>query len=102
MSVKIAILAFIVEGGASPQIGTQMTSRLADLVARRPGSAVISPDHIRALLEKETEKQLLGCSDDSCLAEIGLALGADILVKGRVTQLSDGAFGIAISAVRAN
>jgi hypothetical protein len=99
---KIAVLEFLVEGGVPPVIGTQLTSRLADLVGRRPNTVVIAPDQVRALLEKEAEKQLLGCSDDSCFAEIGLALGADLIVKGRVSQLGQSGFGLSLSAVGAD
>ncbi len=97
---RIAVLEVTVDGGADPTIQGQITGRIADLVGRRPNTQVIAPDDIRAILEKEAEKQLLGCDDQSCLAEIGGALGADILLKGRVSKIEDG-FGVTLSAVDA-
>lgn len=97
---KIAILEVSVEGGTDPVVGRQMTGRLAEVVGRRPGVKTIAPDDIRALLEKETEKQLLGCEDDSCLAEIGGMLGADVLVKGRVAKIEEG-YSVTLNSVDA-
>jgi hypothetical protein len=97
---RIAVLEVTIEGGADPSMKGQITGRIADLVGRRENVHVIAPDDIRAILEKETEKQLLGCDDQSCLAEIGGALGADILIKGRVSKLEDG-YGVSLSAVDA-
>ncbi len=97
---KIAVLEVTVEGGADPVIGRQMTGRIAEVIAKRDGVSTIAPDDIRALLEKESEKQLLGCDDDSCLAEIGGMLGADILVKGRVAKIEEG-FALTLNSVDA-
>lgn len=46
-----------------------------------PRYVVVGGGDIAALLEQETQKQLMGCDEDSCLAEVGEALGADILAK---------------------
>jgi hypothetical protein len=56
------------------------------------GISVVSMDEVRAMLEMESERQLLGCSEDSssCLAEIADALGADVVVSGGIATL-DGA-----------
>ncbi|MEL7370205.1 MAG: hypothetical protein AAFN74_14900 [Myxococcota bacterium] len=86
----IAVMAFEAAGGASPQMASQLTARAADLIARRPGTRVISPDDIRALILKEEQRQRLGCTDQACIAEIVGALGADRLVAGRVAKLADG------------
>lgn len=97
---RIAVLEVMVEGGADPSMKGQLTARIADIVGRREGVEVIAPDDIRAVLEKEAERQLLGCDEESCLAEIGGALGADVLIKGRVSKLQDG-YGVSLSAVDA-
>lgn len=87
---RIAVMEMVVEGGADPVIGRQLTNRLAEALAARPKTKVIAPDDVRALLEKEAQRQLLGCSDERCLAEIGGALGADVLVQGRVSKIDNG------------
>lgn len=97
-TTRIAVLEVVVEGGADPVIGNQMTGRLAQVIGERPNVTVIAPDDIRALLEKETQNQLLGCEEESCLSEIGGALGADILIKGRVSKIDKG-YGVSFSAV---
>ena len=51
--------------------------------------SVLSLDEVKALLDLEAQKQLSGCSESSCLAEIAEALGADALVTGGVTQVDD-------------
>jgi hypothetical protein len=77
-----------VDGGADPQIGAQITARIAELLGRKPDVHVIAPDDIRALLEKEAKRQLLGCDQEGCLTEIVGALGADLVIKGRIRDMA--------------
>ena len=79
----------------------RLKSPARKVLGARPGVKVIAPDDIRALLEQEANLQMMGCDDDSCLAEIGGALGADLLVKSRVTKLEK-AFAVSLSAVDPN
>ncbi len=37
----------------------------------------------------EAQKQLLGCGDDSCLAELGGALGVEFIVMGSVSKIGE-------------
>ncbi len=97
---SVAVLELIVDGGADPVIGRQLTARIAELIGQRPGHSVIAPDDIRAMLAQEQQKQLLGCTDDGCLVEIVGALGVDRLVSGRVSKL-DGAFALSLSLIDA-
>lgn len=49
---------------------------------------VIGASEVRAMLEVEASKQLVGCNDDTaCFAEIGAALGADHLLIGRLSRV---------------
>ena len=95
---QIAVMDTKIDGGADVMVGNQITARIAEVLGNRPGTSVIAPDDIRAMLEQESTKQLLGCSEESCLAEIGGALGADLLISSRVSKLGDG-FGLSMSAV---
>lgn len=97
-ATKIALLEVTAEGGADPEISSQLTNRLAGVLASRPGVEVIAPDDIRAMLEREATLQMLGCEEDSCLVELGGALGADLIVKGRVAKL-DAGYAVSLSAV---
>lgn len=54
---------------------------------RDQGFDVISSADITAALGVERQRQLLGCSEGSCMAEIGGALGASYLVHGTLAVL---------------
>lgn len=97
---KIAVMDLRVDGGADPVVGAQVTARLAEVIGRRPYTTVIAPDDLRALLEQESRKQLVGCTDDSCLVEIAGALGVDVLVAGRISKIESG-YAVALSLVDA-
>jgi hypothetical protein len=55
---------------------------------RDQGFDVITPADIGAALGLDKERQLMGCSEDGCLAEIGGALGADYIVHGELASMS--------------
>jgi hypothetical protein len=44
---------------------------------------------IRSMISFEAEKQLLGCGEESCLAELGGALGVEFLVTGSVSRVGE-------------
>lgn len=48
--------------------------------------AVRTKNDVAQLLGAERQKQLLGCSDGSCLAELAGGLGVDALLSGTVTK----------------
>jgi len=58
---------------------------LASLESRK--FEAIGKDDIAQLLGHERNKTLLGCEGDSCLAELGGALGVDYLVAGKLANV---------------
>ena len=59
------------------------------MVKEAPGTSVINRDDISAMLQLESDKQMLGCTDDmSCLSEIGGALGVGKIVVGQVGRVN--------------
>lgn len=64
------------------------------------GVAITTPAEIASVLGLERQKQLLGCGDSSCSAEIGAALGVDGLVTGTVAKVG-GAFQVNVKVVSA-
>lgn len=58
--------------------------------ARVAGYEILSADDVRAALDQEAAKQLMGCDDNSCLAELAAALDAALVVSGRIDAASDG------------
>jgi hypothetical protein len=97
---RIVVMDLKVEGDAQAAVGTQLTARVAELIARRPEVTVVAPDEVRAMLANEANKQRAGCGEASCLAEIAGALGADLLVSGSVGKIGD-AWSVALSAIDA-
>ena len=67
-----------------------LTQLVAAEAARVPGYEILSTDDVRAALNQEANRQLMGCDDSSCLAELAAALDAALLVSGRVDASSDG------------
>jgi len=59
-------------------------------VAEAPGLMVVSRDEIAAMLDAEAQKQLMGCDQSSCMAEIAGALDVDFIVAAAVTPLGQG------------
>ncbi len=80
---KLALLELLAQG-VPADLADNLTQTAALELKQIPGVSVISKDEIRALLQLEAEKQLLGCDQISCLAEIGGALGVRFLVAGSV------------------
>lgn len=63
-------------------------SVLAELRKLRRTST-IGTREIKQMLDLEARKQLLGCGDVSCLAEIADALGVDVLIAGGISRVGD-------------
>jgi hypothetical protein len=83
---KLAILD-LGASGVSSSLAAAAGGVVANELDRLGAFKVITSDAIRAMLVLEKQKEMLGCADASCLAEIGGALGVDYLVSGRVTAL---------------
>jgi TolB-like protein len=69
---------------------TIVSEALATEVASATGCSVITEKDVVAMLDYEAKKQECGQASDSCMAEIGSALGVDFLVAGSVARLEDG------------
>ncbi|MBL8916336.1 MAG: hypothetical protein JNM17_36890 [Archangium sp.] len=69
-----------------PSLGGYAEDRLALYLGER-GFQVTTPADIETMLGLERQKQLLGCSEDSCIAEISAALGVAHVATGRLTRL---------------
>lgn len=67
-------------------LGDVVTAAIADAL---PGCHVLARAELRAMVSVETERQLGGCDQASCLAEVGEALGVDRAVMGNVAVVDD-------------
>jgi hypothetical protein len=80
---RIAVLDVKARVGVTTELAQGITDDLVVEVRRQAkGMQIISAEEIRSMLGFAQQKQKLGCQEMSCLAEIGGALGADLLVIG--------------------
>lgn len=86
--IKMAVTEIKVQRGVDPVIARVIEEFMANETSRLPNYRVIGRDDIARMLNHEQEKQMLGC-DESCLTEIGGALGVDILLAGSMDRVGD-------------
>src|SRR5512139_1831938 len=86
---KIVVLNLVGRGLADDEqeIPTILTDTLAGEVGAVSGCDVVSQTDIVAMLDYEQQKAVCTDGSDSCLAEVGQALGADRVVAGTVGKL---------------
>lgn len=85
---QVAVLDVDAGAGVLAENAATLTDVVTGEVAEgMTGCSVLARSELRALLNFETERQLAGCTDESCLAELGDALGVDRLVMGSLSKL---------------
>jgi hypothetical protein len=85
-SLKLVVLKLESRGGLEPQTVDLFTDALVGELRRNPVSVMTSAD-VAAVLGQERQRQLSGCTDSSCLTELGGALGADRIIHGSVGRV---------------
>ena len=60
---------------------------LSHLRATRRFKSVIGSSDVAAMISAEEQKQALGCDEDSCLAQLGGALGVPYLLTGSLGKV---------------
>lgn len=73
---------------------------LGDRLASEGGLTITTPSQIIAVLGVERQRQLMGCSDNSCVAELAGALGSEVLMVGTVARVGE-EFAVTLKAVDA-
>jgi len=66
-----------------------LTTTMATEIAQGTGCKVTTEADVRSMLDFEATRLACGETDDSCIAEIGAALGVDLVVGGTVGLLGD-------------
>lgn len=90
--VDCQLAVFDVEAGEgvtaerAAALGDVITAAVSDAV---PDCHVLARAELRAMVSVETERQLGGCNADSCLAEVGEALGVERAVMGTIALVDD-------------
>jgi len=86
---KIAVTEIKARRGVDPVLAKVIEEHLAFELAKTGAFQVTGRDDILRMLDHEQQKQMTGCADDSCLAEIGGALGVDKLVGGAMDKVGE-------------
>jgi hypothetical protein len=76
--------------GIDATVGRVVTDSLVAEVRKLENVAAIGMVEIQQMLSHEATKQLLGCDNTSCLAEISGALGVDDILTGSVSRVAGG------------
>ncbi|MGC4122848.1 MAG: hypothetical protein QM765_51405 [Myxococcales bacterium] len=84
--VKIAVLDVRAVGAFDPKTVQGLSTLVASEAAKGPFKVYAGAD-LSALMGFEKQKQLLGCAESSCLAELGGALGVDYLLSTEVSEI---------------
>lgn len=84
--------------GVSKDVSSNVTDIVATELGSLPEYKLITVEEINAMLGMEKLKDSLGCTDTSCLADIGGSLGADLVLTGSVGQLGE-LFTVSLSLV---
>jgi hypothetical protein len=86
-SLKLVVVQLQPRGGVEAATVALFTDALVGELRRSPGVSVMTDADVAAVIGVERQRQLLGCSDSSCLTEIGGALGVDRIVHGSVGRV---------------
>jgi TolB-like protein len=84
---RVAVWSIQAAQGVSPGAAQILEDVVATELARTGRFQVIGRADLGALLGYERQRQALGCTESSCLAEIGGAVGADLVLSGQAGQL---------------
>jgi hypothetical protein len=86
----VAVLDLEVIEGVSAGVGKMLNQVMMQrLNASKRFSSLLGMGDIREMLDMESQKAALGCEQESCLAEIGGALGVPLLVVPSLGKLAD-------------
>jgi TolB-like protein len=87
--ISIAVMEFASKGGISEKQMDALGDLLANEIRELGGYRVIGKSDIRAAIDFESQKTLLGCTDEACIAELGGALGVRYVVVGNISMFGD-------------
>jgi len=88
-TVKIAVMEFASKGGVTQKQMEALGDMLATEIRSLGGFEVISKGDLRSVLKLEQQRQLVGCNDESCAAEIGGALGVRWVLTGNISLFGE-------------
>jgi hypothetical protein len=84
---RVLVLDVQSDGGVPPEVARTVGRLIAARLEKRPRLDVTAAGELRALVDFEAQRIDLGCEQESCLAEIAGALGADVVFFGNIGAL---------------
>jgi len=84
---RIALQELQTSGDVDPRIVQVVAESLLAELRKLEKTAAVGMNEINEMLSFEQQRQLMGCEESSCLAEIGGALGVDQLLSGSLSVL---------------
>ncbi len=87
--VKVAIVPLTAGEGVSEKIAASITEVATSEVRRIPSIQLITQQEVGTLLGFDRQRALLGCQEDTCIAEVGGALGVEHLLFGTLSKLGE-------------
>lgn len=85
---QLAIADFS-SSAADATLARSLAEQVATELERRDTFTIVTSEGLRLALGLERSRQLLGCAEDSCMAELAGALAAQYLLSGSVTRRDD-------------
>ncbi len=83
--VAVAVMEFTSKGGVDQDQMDALGDMMANEIRNMGPYRVIGKSDIRAALQLEQQRSLLGCDGTSCIAEVGGALGVRWVVLGNIS-----------------
>ena len=77
----------VATSGVEPMIATVVTELILEALLNRHGVKALGPSDVKDMLNVEQQKMLMGCDQNSCMAELAGAMGATRVVAGMVGRL---------------
>ncbi len=86
---RIVITEMAAEHGIDPGVVRLLNELMLTQFQKSGRYTVIGSSDISAMLQAEQRNQLLACTETSCLAEMGGALGADLIAHASIGAVGD-------------
>lgn len=87
--VKVSVMDLKAEIGVDERVVNLLYEVILSEFQKYSNLSIISKSDITSMIQHEAQKEILGCNEDSCMAEIGGALGVDKIVLGNVGQIGN-------------
>jgi hypothetical protein len=87
--IKTLVMPFAAKRTVDPGLASTMTDVALTTFSAAKNREVLGQNDITAALDLEADKQVLGCDDSGCLAEIASAMDVDSLITGSIDQVGE-------------